>query len=104
MQQRKGLSLKDHHFINQSCRTIAKCERYGVTKKELRQQIYMLGLFTFRQFHHAGHPADYKDPGLNSPARLIGTRRTTKYHNEHVSTNTRMDNGSKSPKAKLAYI
>ena len=60
----KGLTLKDQNFINASCRSIAKCENHGVTNKELRQQVYMLGLFTFRQFHKAGLPTDFRYPGL----------------------------------------
>ena len=77
MQQTKGLTLRDYNHINSTCRAIAKCERYGVKEKELRQQVYMLGLFTFRQFHKAGLPIDYKQVGLKNKARNI---------HEHAST------------------
>ena len=50
---RKGLTLKDHNFINSSCRSIAKCEEIGVKEKELRRQLYVLGVYTFRQYHKA---------------------------------------------------
>ena len=60
----KGLTLRDQNFIYSSCRSIAKCENHGVRDKELRQQIYMLGLYTFRQYHKAGKPSDYRYPGL----------------------------------------
>ena len=60
----RGLTLKDQNFINSTCRSIAKCENYGVQDNELRQQIYMLGLYTFRQFHKAGKPIDFRHPGL----------------------------------------
>ena len=60
----KGLTLKDHHFISSSCRSIAKCERHGVREQELRRQIYILGLYTFRSFHKAGLPSDIKHPRL----------------------------------------
>ena len=30
----------------------------------------MLGLYTFRNFHRAGLPVDFKHPGLNQPAKV----------------------------------
>ena len=65
---RKGLTLKDQHFIYSSCDSIALCERYGVANKDLIKQLYILGLFTFRQFHQVGLPADIWNPGLEQPA------------------------------------
>ena len=60
----KGLTLKDQNFINSSCRSIAKCESHGVKEQELRRQIYILGLYTFRSFHKAGLPSDIRHPQL----------------------------------------
>ena len=60
----KGLTLKDQNFINSSCKSIAKFEKHGVKEKELRRQIYVLGLYTFRQYHKAGLPCDIKHPRL----------------------------------------
>ena len=74
MHSTKGLTLKDQNYINSYCKSIAKCERHGVKEKELRQQIYMLGLYTFRQYHHAGLPADIKHPGLNQQSRNTQTK------------------------------
>ena len=62
---RKGLALKDHNFINSSCRSIAKCEEIGVKENELRRQLYILGLYTFRQYHKASLPSDIRHPRLN---------------------------------------
>ena len=87
MQNNKGLTLKDQNYINSYCKSIAKCERHGVREKELIQQIYMLGLYTFRQYHHAGFPADIKHPGLNQQSY---TPQTNKY--EHNSASTRLGN------------
>ena len=61
----KGLTLKDQNWINSKCRSIAKLENYGVQEKFLRNEVYMLGLFAFRQFHKAGMPEDVMHPGLN---------------------------------------
>ena len=77
MQQSKGLTLRDYNHINSTCRAIAKCDKYGVEVQELRQQVYMLGLFTFRQFHKAGFPTNYKNPSLLNKGKTI---------NEHAST------------------
>ena len=66
---RKGLILKDQHFIYSSCNSIALCERYGVASKDLIKQLYILGLLTFRRFHKVGLPADIWNPGLEQPAR-----------------------------------
>ena len=87
MQSKKGLTLKDQNNINSYCRSIAKCERHGVKEKELIQQIYMLGLYTFRQYHHAGSPADIKHPGLNQQPK---THPTKQY--EQLNKNAGMGN------------
>ena len=86
MQSNKGLTVKDHKYIDNYCKSIAKCERHGTREKELRQQIYMLGLYTFRQFHHAGLPADITHPGLNQQPKQ---HPINKY--EHVIPDKRMD-------------
>ncbi len=62
----KGLTLKDQNWINSKCRSIAKLERHGVQERFLRQEVYMLGLYAFRQFHKAGLPEDAMHPGLNN--------------------------------------
>ena len=61
----KGLTLKDQSWINSKYRSIAKLENYGIQEKFLRNEVYMLGLFAFRQFHKAGMPDDVMHPGLN---------------------------------------
>ena len=61
----KGLTLKEQNWINTKCRGIAKLERHGVREDNLRRELYMLGLFAFRQFHKAGMPEDVMHPGLN---------------------------------------
>ena len=87
MQTKKGLTVKNQKYINSYCNSIAKCERYGTREQELIQQIYMLGLYTFRSYHHAGLPLDVKHPGLNQPPL---TPQTNKY--EHNSKSKRLGN------------
>ena len=66
MRTKTGLTSKDQNFINSTCRSIAKFDKHGISEIALRQQIYMLGLFTFRQFYKAGFPIDYKNPSLSN--------------------------------------
>ena len=62
--RQKGLTLRDSNFLNSTCRSIAKCDKHGVKEKELRRQIYVLGLYYYRQYHKAGIPADIRHPSL----------------------------------------
>jgi hypothetical protein len=65
MASNTGLTLKDYNWINSKCRSIAKLEKHGVKEKFIRNELYVLGVFAFRQFHKAGMPADMLHPSLN---------------------------------------
>ena len=65
MALKKGLTLKDYNWINRKCRAIAKMERHGVNERYLRNELYVLGVFTFRHFHSTGMPEDLLHPSLN---------------------------------------
>ena len=69
-----GLTSRDQNFIHSTCRSIARFDQYGISELALRQQIYMLGLFTFRQFYKAGFPSDYKNPSLKNLTNVSGER------------------------------
>ena len=64
MASNKGLTLKDYNWINSKCRSIAKLEAHGVTDKFIRNELYVLGVFAFRQFHKAGMLEDMLHPSL----------------------------------------
>ena len=64
MKTSKGLTIKDHNFINSTCRSIFKFEKHGVNDSELRHQIYMLGLYNYRKFHKVGISKDFKNPRI----------------------------------------
>lgn len=66
MASNTGLTLKDYNWINSKCRSIAKLEKHGVKEKFIRNELYVLGVFAFRQFHKAGMPADMLHPSLAS--------------------------------------
>ena len=61
----KGLTHQDQNWINTKCRGIARLERHGVREDYLRRELYILGLFAFRQFYKPGIPEDVMHPGLN---------------------------------------
>ena len=65
MLKAKGFTQKDQSFIQSRCRSIAKLDECGVEDKQLRQQLYMLGVYAYRQFHKAGLPQDMWSPRLN---------------------------------------
>ena len=65
MHRPKGLTLKDQNWINNKCRSIARLEGHGVKEKFLRNELYMLGVYAFRQFHKAGMPDDFLHPSLS---------------------------------------
>ena len=82
----KGLTLKDQNLINTKCRVIAKLERHGVREEYLRRELYMLGLFAFRQFHKAGMPEDVMHPGLNY--KLLIQEKVSALHRSNEQTDT----------------
>ena len=65
MLKAKGFTQKDQSFIQSRCRSIAQLDEFGVEDKQLRQQLYMLGVYAYRQFHKAGLPQDMWSPRLN---------------------------------------
>ena len=65
MLKAKGFTQKDQSFIQSRCRSIAKLDEFGVEDNQLRQQLYMLGVYAYRQFHKAGLPQDMWSPRLN---------------------------------------
>ena len=69
MPKSKGFTQEDQRFISSQCNSIARLEKNGIKDSELRQLIYMLGVYSFRQYHKVGLPADHKFPGLQCPAK-----------------------------------
>jgi hypothetical protein len=66
----KSLTTKDLEYILCSCRSIAKLEKHGVNEAQIKRQLYLLGVYAFRQFHKAGLPADLNHPLLSAPVKV----------------------------------
>lgn len=39
-------------------------EKYGFSDRDLRNELYVLGVFAFRHFHNVGMPTDLLHPSL----------------------------------------
>ena len=65
MASNQGLTPKDYNWINNKCRSIAAMEKHGFSERDLRNELYVLGVFAFRHFHNAGMPTDLLHPSLN---------------------------------------
>ena len=66
----KSLTTKDLEYILCSCRSIAKLEKSGVNEQQLKRQLYLLGVYAYRQFHKAGLPVDLNHPLLSAPIKV----------------------------------
>ena len=66
----KSLTTKDLEYILCSCRSIAKLEKHGVNEAQIKRQLYLLGVYAYRQFHKAGLPVDLNHPLLSAPVKV----------------------------------
>ena len=69
MRKTTGLTQNDWKHIQCQCRSISKLED-NVSDKEIRQMLYTLGVYAYRQFHKQGLPVDMKQPRLSSPKKV----------------------------------
>ena len=71
MASNQGLSPKDYNWINSKCRAIATMEEHGFSERDLRNELYVLGVFAFRHFHNAGMPMNLLHPSLNDQTESL---------------------------------
>ena len=71
MGSNQGLTPKDYNWINSKCRAIATMEKHGFSERDLRNELYVLGVFAFRHFHNAGMPMDLLHPSLNDQTKSL---------------------------------
>ena len=46
-------------------------EKHGFSERDLRNELYVLGVFAFRHFHNAGMPMDLLHPSLNDQTNSL---------------------------------
>ena len=51
--------------MKQMARNVAKLDNQGLTTRELRFQVYKMGLYYYREIHKAGIPVDFMNPSLS---------------------------------------
>ena len=66
----KSLTTKDLEYILCSCRSIAKLEKHGVNEAQIKRQLYLLGVYAYRQYNNVGLPADLNHPLLSAPKKV----------------------------------
>jgi hypothetical protein len=66
----KSLTTKDLEYILCSCRSIARLEKHDVNEQQIKQMLYQLGVYAYRQYHKVGLPADLKHPLLSAPKKV----------------------------------
>ena len=71
MASNQGLTPKDFNWIDSKCRAIATMEQHGFNERDLRNELYVLGVFAFRHFHSAGMPMNLLHPSLNDQTESL---------------------------------
>ena len=71
MASNQGLTPKDYNWINSKCRSIATMEKHGFSERDLRNELYILGVFAFRHFHNAGMQMDLLHPSSNDQTKSL---------------------------------
>ena len=66
----KGLTEKDIKYLTTLSEALSKLESNGYDQDKLKTQLYLMGVYFYRQYHHAGVPDDFQNPGLNAPKRV----------------------------------
>lgn len=67
MSKAMRLSLSDEKMVYSLVRNITKLDKTGIPEREIKQLIYQMGVYVYRQLNHAGIPADIKHPRLDAP-------------------------------------
>lgn len=70
----------DEKHIRSRIKSLTKIES-KISEKELRHQLYLIGVFCYRQWNKAGIPADVRHPALDAP-RMVWHKESLKYVDE----------------------
>ena len=70
MNNKFGLTQSDFKYLNCSAKSIAKLEAAGVDELAVKQMLYELGVFVYRQANKAGLPVSLRHPLLSAPKKV----------------------------------
>ena len=66
----KGITETNIKFIKCQCRTIGKLDLNNIPEQELKQALYKLGCYIYREYHNAGLPASLAHPSLSAERKV----------------------------------
>ena len=70
MRTTKQLSIKDIQNIHSMSRSVSQLEKIGVSEDEIKQMLYRIGVFAYRQYHSAVIPVSTEHPLLSAPKKV----------------------------------
>ena len=70
MNTTKQLTIKDIQNIHSMSRSVSQLEKIGVSEAEIKQMLYRIGVFAYRQYHSAGIPVSTEHPLLSAPKKV----------------------------------
>ena len=79
---KQGFTIEDEKHIRSTIKSLSKIES-SISEKELRHQLYLIGVFAYRQYMKAGIPVDVKHPALSAP-RMVWSKESLSYVDERM--------------------
>lgn len=73
----KGITKTNLKFVQCQCNTIGKMDG-NIPEAELKNALYKLGCYIYREYHGAGMPASLAHPGLGAEKK-VWSREHMKY-------------------------
>ena len=70
MKVTKQLTIKDIQNIHSMSRSVSQLEKIGVSEAEIKQMLYRIGVYAYRQYHSAGFPVSCDHPLLSAPKKV----------------------------------
>ena len=66
----KSITETNMKFIRCQCRTIGELDMNNIPEQELKQALYKLGCYVYREYHDAGLPVSLAHPSLNAEKKV----------------------------------
>ena len=70
-----GITEKTLKVITDKADSIGQFDRNGIEEKVLRDMIYKLGCYVYRQHQGVGYAVDNRHPSVNAPKRVWSQER-----------------------------
>ena len=70
MRTTKQLTIKDIQNIHSMSRSVGQLEKIGASEAEIKQMLYRIGVYAYRQYHSAGFPVSCDHPLLSAAKKV----------------------------------